>query len=54
MINDKKTPFDREKVEKTLLKLVVHTESLAEEIENYQPEIKKIIELSGFPFIDVI
>ncbi|SMB80514.1 hypothetical protein SAMN00017405_0893 [Desulfonispora thiosulfatigenes DSM 11270] len=54
MKRDKKTPFDREGDEKILLKLIVHSESLSEEIINSEPEVEALIELSQFPFVEVI
>lgn len=53
MINNKKGPFDRERNDIPLIKLLIHTGSFQQEIINGEAIINSLMDLSGFAFLKI-
>lgn len=54
IIINKKTPFDREKNDIPLIKLLIHTESFHQAIIDEELTINSLIDLSQFKFLNII
>ncbi|MEC1157812.1 hypothetical protein [Cytobacillus horneckiae] len=50
---NKKTPFDRSRSEEPLLKILIHTDSIANRIINEDSLIVSLLQMSHFPFLEL-
>ncbi|MQR93680.1 hypothetical protein [Fictibacillus phosphorivorans] len=50
---NKKTPFDRSRSEESLLKILIHTDSIANDLSNKDRIIVSLLQMYHFPFLEI-